>query len=357
MHSHLNKHAPRDLRIDFLRGLALLIIFSDHVSGSPIRKFMPTSLGFSDMAEVFVFLSGYLNGIVNRPAKTHAQFLQQMVKAIRRCLLIYVAILVVHVLTYMMYAGVEVFHIQGVRPITSLFLPINVQPDPWNIITLQCLIGKVNVLALYLPLLIFVPFVAELLRRYFVETLTASCQIHVAVQLWPDIVSLPQPWATSFFFNPLAWQFLFVLGMACSIRPAPCKAFISKKTPVFMLALVFLIASCLMRINYSASLLPGVWKHTLGPLRLIHFYWMLVVGRKLLHKDASFLTSSFVYPITLCGRHPLIVYCTGALSAIVGELSLTKQGISLVWIVIVNGLGWAACMLSAFVACWSKPKV
>ena len=55
--------AHRDLRVDLVRGLALLIIFSDHVLGNPVREYMPISLGFSDMAEVFVFVSGYLNGI------------------------------------------------------------------------------------------------------------------------------------------------------------------------------------------------------------------------------------------------------------------------------------------------------
>ena len=38
----------RDLRIDFARGVALLIIFSDHVRGNVVAEFTPQALGFSD---------------------------------------------------------------------------------------------------------------------------------------------------------------------------------------------------------------------------------------------------------------------------------------------------------------------
>ena len=48
----------RDPRIDFLRGLALYMIVVDHVSGDPLAMFTYRILGFSDAAEMFVFLSG-----------------------------------------------------------------------------------------------------------------------------------------------------------------------------------------------------------------------------------------------------------------------------------------------------------
>ena len=53
----------RDLRIDFLRGIALLVVFSDHIRSNVLARYTPVAFGFSDMAEVFVFLSGYACGI------------------------------------------------------------------------------------------------------------------------------------------------------------------------------------------------------------------------------------------------------------------------------------------------------
>ena len=44
--------------IDFWRGLALLIIFIDHVPGNPLASITPRNFGFSDSAEAFIFLSG-----------------------------------------------------------------------------------------------------------------------------------------------------------------------------------------------------------------------------------------------------------------------------------------------------------
>ena len=56
--------AARDLRIDFFRGLALYMIIFDHIPGDPLSKFTYARLGFSDAAEIFVFLSGVSCGIV-----------------------------------------------------------------------------------------------------------------------------------------------------------------------------------------------------------------------------------------------------------------------------------------------------
>ena len=56
--------AARDLRIDFFRGLALYMIIFDHIAGDPLSRLTYARLGFSDAAEIFVFLSGVSCGIV-----------------------------------------------------------------------------------------------------------------------------------------------------------------------------------------------------------------------------------------------------------------------------------------------------
>jgi len=49
---------PRDLRIDLFRGLALWMIFIDHVDGNWLGGFTYRGIGFSDAKEIFLFLSG-----------------------------------------------------------------------------------------------------------------------------------------------------------------------------------------------------------------------------------------------------------------------------------------------------------
>ena len=50
--------AGRDARIDVIRGLALLIIFINHMPGNVIAAWMPHNFGFSDGADAFVLLAG-----------------------------------------------------------------------------------------------------------------------------------------------------------------------------------------------------------------------------------------------------------------------------------------------------------
>ena len=49
----------RSLEVDFFRGIVLLIIAVDHISGSVLSNFTLHKYAFCDSAEVFVFLGGY----------------------------------------------------------------------------------------------------------------------------------------------------------------------------------------------------------------------------------------------------------------------------------------------------------
>src|SRR5438128_8840804 len=54
----------RELRLDLFRGLALWLIFIDHVSPDLLTWFTIRSYGFSDAAEIFIFISGYTAAFV-----------------------------------------------------------------------------------------------------------------------------------------------------------------------------------------------------------------------------------------------------------------------------------------------------
>ena len=54
----------RDLRLDFARGLALLVIFVNHIPDNEGQFFTLSRYGWSDAAEVFVFCSGYVSALV-----------------------------------------------------------------------------------------------------------------------------------------------------------------------------------------------------------------------------------------------------------------------------------------------------
>ncbi|RJR31451.1 MAG: hypothetical protein C4576_31865 [Desulfobacteraceae bacterium] len=50
---------PRDLRLDFFRSIALFLIFIAHTPGNWLAQYRPGAFGFSDSADIFVFISGY----------------------------------------------------------------------------------------------------------------------------------------------------------------------------------------------------------------------------------------------------------------------------------------------------------
>src|SRR6201994_3947362 len=54
----------RDLRLDLFRGIALFLIFVDHIPGNVLGYFTIQSIGFSDAAEIFIYISGYTAALV-----------------------------------------------------------------------------------------------------------------------------------------------------------------------------------------------------------------------------------------------------------------------------------------------------
>src|SRR3989475_12816659 len=62
-------HAPvvtteRDLRLDLFRGIALWLIFLDHIPSNLVAWATIRNYGFSDATEIFVFVSGYTAAFV-----------------------------------------------------------------------------------------------------------------------------------------------------------------------------------------------------------------------------------------------------------------------------------------------------
>ena len=56
--------AGRDLRLDLFRGIALWLIFLDHIPSNLVAWGTIRNYGFSDATEIFVFVSGYTAAFV-----------------------------------------------------------------------------------------------------------------------------------------------------------------------------------------------------------------------------------------------------------------------------------------------------
>ena len=81
----------RELRIDLFRGLALWLIFIDHMSPDLLSWFTIRSYGFSDAAEIFIFISGYTAAFVYGRAMLQVGVVVATARILRRVWQIYVA--------------------------------------------------------------------------------------------------------------------------------------------------------------------------------------------------------------------------------------------------------------------------
>src|SRR5258707_2830930 len=91
----------RDRRVDFFRGLALLIIFVDHIPENVVALITLRNFGFSDAAEIFIFLSGYSAGYVFGLRDRRHGFFQATFELLRRVWTLYV----VHIFVFMLFVA------------------------------------------------------------------------------------------------------------------------------------------------------------------------------------------------------------------------------------------------------------
>jgi hypothetical protein len=81
----------RDLRLDLLRGLGLWMIMLDHIPQDVVAWLTLRNYGFSDAAEFFFFISGYLFGFIYGPIVSGRQFLAALKRLWLRAWQMYVA--------------------------------------------------------------------------------------------------------------------------------------------------------------------------------------------------------------------------------------------------------------------------
>ena len=62
--------SARDPRIDLFRGLALVMIFINHVPGNPYEALTIRNLGFADAAEAFFLMSANNHAARREPTTT-----------------------------------------------------------------------------------------------------------------------------------------------------------------------------------------------------------------------------------------------------------------------------------------------
>jgi hypothetical protein len=359
----------RDLRLDFFRGLSLFFIFIDHIPENVLAYFTLRSVAFNDAAEVFIFISGYTAALVYGRSLAENGSLYATAQIFRRVWQLYVAhiflfviftaevsyaILVVQNPLYTEEMGVADFlqepHLAIIRALFLMFQPM-----------------YLDILPLYIVLLATFPLILILMARQRMLPLIISAAIY--------ILSLRQGWAFHtrpshdvWYFNPLAWQFLFVIGASAGYARVTGKWPFPRAAWIGQVAIV--LAAAIAIINFSWTLhwifdpfpplfAKQLWSYSLdktnlAPLRLVSFLALAVATMHIVRPESRFLRTPWARPAIICGQQSLYIFCLGIVLSVLGHFLLAEFSGGFVMQAAVNLFGIGAMIAIAALLNWFK---
>src|SRR3981081_3301362 len=156
----------RELRLDLFRGMALWLIFIDHLPPNILTWFTIRNYGFSDATEIFIFISGYTAAFVYGRAMLEHGVVIATARILKRVWQIYVA----HVFLFTIFlAEISYVATSFENPLYSEemgILDFLKQPDVTIVQALLLKFRPVNmdVLPLYIVLMLFLPLILWLMK-------------------------------------------------------------------------------------------------------------------------------------------------------------------------------------------------
>jgi len=340
------KGQARDLRIDACRGIALWFIFLDHVPNNIGSWLTLRNYGFSDAAEVFMFVSGVTCALAYGKALRFEGWTGVVRRTLRRSWDIYVAFLLLTL------GCVILVHLAGGRLADESNTRILLDHPGEKLAQAAVLLYRpvnTDVLPIFVLLhLSFAPLLWLLLRVPNV-TLGASLTLYALVHVFGWTVPGPNGhWA----FNPLAWQLLVVLGAWWMIEDRSVRPWVTSRT-ARALAVLYLLFSLVIvlspHIKPLDALIPQALsqliypldKSNLDPLRLLHFLAIAVLAAWLVPRDWSWLKTPVMRGAICCGQNSLPIYCVGVLLAFASHMALLgiSDGLAMQIVLSLGGIG------------------
>jgi hypothetical protein len=359
--------AERDLRLDLMRGIGQWMVFLDHIPYDIVSWLTLRNYGFSDAAEFFVFISGYTAGFVYGPAMAYGQYFAATKRLLKRAWQLYVA----HIFLFLFFVAqiaraARRFDNPMYGNEYNIFLFLE-HPDVMIGQTLMLKFKPVDldVLPLYIVLVLALPMILYGLVKIPRWTLLASAVLYVLARMFDwNLPSFP---GGNWYFNPFAWQMLFVFGAWCGLTKAAEIAPLIKSRAVEILALAWIAFSFLIVMTWHipalGALVPQWMIHIIYPIdksdldmfRLIHFLALAVVFVRYIPRQWPALHSSILRPLILIGQNSLPIFCLGVflsfaahwfLVQIEGDI-LAQILVSVAGMAIMVGAAW---LLSKFKA-------
>ncbi|OBZ92874.1 hypothetical protein ADU59_24430 [Pararhizobium polonicum] len=309
-----------------MRGLSLLLIFIGHAEFTFSATFQHAR-GFSDASEIFVLLAGMSSALAYYRPDAGLQLQRPWKRAFRLYL--------VHLTLFAIMAAVSA----AVLGILSQPASAVDMADFWRTpfrhglqaLSLGYMPGNLDILPMYVVLLLLVPFALVLHDRSKGVLLGLSCLVWFVAGL--GHINLPNAALEGhvWYFDPLSWQFIFVIGLCLGVRIRQDRIVLPYKRPVFVAAALF--AAIAIPVNLAIYLgfmhSPfGDLHHQLasktngGPLRIINVLAILYLAWNI-----PAVKTAADHPglrlLCIAGRHSLPVFSAGILLSF-GTMVLMK---------------------------------
>jgi len=326
----------RDLRLDLFRGIALWLIFLDHIPENVVNWFTIRNYGFSDATEIFIFISGYTAAFVYGRAMHERGYLIASARILRRAWQIYVA----HIFLFTIFMA-EIAYVAATFDNPLYAEEMNIldflkQPD---VTIFQALLLKfkpvnMDVLPLYIVLLLLFPPALAMLMWQPAFALAASALLYVLT--WTFDWNLPAYPNGVWFFNPFAWQLLFVFGAWCALGGAKRLAPVLQSRTVLAVAIAYLAFAFVITLTWYIEplgrLVPNwlnewmypIDKTNLDVLRFAHFLALAAVTVRFVPRDWPGLKWPILQPAIRCGQHSLEIFCLGVFLAFAGQFIISE---------------------------------
>ena len=234
-----------------------------------------------------------------------------------------------------------------------------------RVLLLQFQPTLLNILPLYIVLLLMLPFFIMGMRRNFVVTLLASAMLYGAAYIF-DWNMPGFPPGRHWYFNPFAWQLLFVLAAGLGFSDAMGRYTFPRPTWIVALAIGIVVVAAVVRFSWTLHevfpripliiRLPEVWfgKTDLPPARLLSILALALVVSHFIPRDAAFMTSRAGWPVVLCGQNSLFVFCLTIVLDVLANLVLSLTDGMFVMQALVNAVGVLIMLAVGVHLAWFK---
>lgn len=317
--------------IDFWRGVALVMIFINHVPGMVYSILTFRNYSISDAAELFVFLAGAsLSFVVNGRSGARKPLSKVLVRLMMRAFEIWRAqIATISCAIAMLGAGAITFNDplllewHGAGP--AFFDTVR---SSIGMVLLTYQIGYFNILPLYVVLLLIGVVFVAIERVSLAAAVAASVALYVVTLTFE--IELPSwPADGAWFFNPLSWQLLFVLGYVGARLARESERAQKAIARLWPLAVAILVVGCvIVWIDYRPDPMtvpaPRYFylfdKMYLSPVRILSMIAIAIAFYPSFPVISKWIGPVVRYCSSL-GRNSLAVFCTASLLALAGQIA------------------------------------